>query len=242
MADGQRIVITGSSGTIGGAVARALGEAGSRIVLHCNRGKDRAEALRGELARCGAKAHVIATDLSKPKNAERLVDESMKLLGGIDVLIHAAAIFGKMPLGTVTDEEWSDIIDTNLKASFFLAQAAGIPMQTDGGSIVIISDVAARRPYAGYLPYCISKAGVDAMVRGLARALAPKVIVNAVAPYAVTRPEGLSDSGWNDIMNKVPLHRQTGADEIARLVKILCDKNSTITGQIIAIDGGRTLG
>lgn len=241
MTDGQRIVITGSTGTIGGSIVRAFGNAENRLVLHCKSAKDRAATLKGELSASDIEAHVVALDLSKPKNAERLVDESMKILGGIDVLVHAAAIFGRMPLGTVTDEEWNSIIDTNLKASFFIAQAAGIHMQKDGGSIVIISDVAAQRPYAGYLPYCISKAGIDAMVHGLAKALAPKVIVNAVAPYAVTRPAGISDSGWNDMMNKVPLHRQTGADEVAGLVKILCDKNSTITGQIIAIDGGRTL-
>ena len=114
-------------------------------------------------------------------------------------------------------------------------------MQRGGGRMIFLSDVAAQRPYAGYLPYCVAKAGVDALVRGLAKSLAPKVQVNGVAPYLVTRPEWLSDKGWADLLSKMPMRKASEPDEIASVVEMIAKSGDSITGQVIAIDGGRLL-
>lgn len=238
---GKKIIITGATGHIGQALVKALAGPGNQIVIHCNRSIREAEGLKMEAEARGAKAFVIPFDLSRIENVESLVSESVQTMDGLDILIHTAAVFEKTPLGTVTEEQWDAIIDLDLKAAFFLAQSAGISMQGGGGSIILISDVAAKRPYAGYLPYCIAKAGVDAIVKGLAKALAPKVLVNGIAPYIVTRPDGLSDRGWNDMLDKMPLHRETAPEEIASVAEMLCGEKTSITGQIVTVDGGRTL-
>jgi len=241
MIEGKKILITGATGTIGGALVREFAVAGNRIVIHCHRAIETAEGLRKDIESRGAVAHIVSSDLSIVENAERLTSESIEVMGGLDVLIHAAAIFEKTPLGTVTEEQWTRIIDTNLKATFFLAQSAGMSMRTNGGSIVIISDVAAEKPYADYLPYCISKAGIDALVKGLAKALAPRITVNGIAPYVVTKPEGISDSSWSDMLSKMPLHRPTKPEEIAKLAGMLGNTENSITGQIVAVDGAKTV-
>lgn len=236
-----RILITGATGIIGTEIARALAERGVSIVLHHHRSLERAEALAAELTRTGAAVHVVARDLSIAVQAAALATQARELLGGMDLLVHGAANFERTPLGTVTEAQWDHVFDLNLKAAFFLAQAAAEKMRESGGSIIFLSDVAARRPYGGYLPHCLAKAGIDALTRGLARSLAPAVTVNAVAPYVVTRPKGISDWEWNDILEKTPLKRPSAPEEVAAVVKMLASFGESITGQVICVDGGRLI-
>ncbi len=237
----SRILITGATGVIGNEIARALAEPGVTLALHYHRSRERAEALAGELARTGAKVHLLPRDLSIAAQAAALAQQARELLGGMDLLVHAAANFERTPLGMVTEAQWEAVFDMNLKAAFFLAQTAAEGMRESGGSIIFLSDVAARRPYGGYLPHCLAKAGIDALTRGLARSLAPAVTVNAVAPYVVTRPKGISDWEWNDILEKTPLKRPSAPQEVAAVVKMLASFGESITGQIISIDGGRLI-
>ena len=235
-----KILIAGATGALGSAIARTFAGPGRSIALHAHASLEKADQLAAELRAGGAEAIVLAGDLARADEAVRLAGEAFEKLGGLDLLVHAAARFEKTPLGTVTETQWDAIVDLDLKGAFFLAQELGMRMQHTGGRMIFLSDVAAVKPYAGYLPYCIAKAGVDALVRGLAKSLAPKVLVNGVAPYVVTRPAGLSDRGWSDLLSKMPARRAQTADEIAAIVAMLA-ANESITGQIIAADGGRLL-
>lgn len=240
MSRAEKILIVGATGVLGGAIARTLAGPGRAIALHAHAASAKAETLAAELAGAGAKTVVLGGDLARVDEAIRLGNEAFEKLGGLDLLVHAAARFEKTPLGTVTEEQWDALLDLDLKGAFFLAQELGIRMQHTGGKMIFLSDVAAARPYAGYLPYCIAKAGIDALVRGLAKSLAPKVLVNGVAPYVVTRPAGLSDRGWDDLLLKMPAKRAQTPEEIAAIVAMLA-ANDAMTGQIIAADGGRLL-
>ncbi len=235
------ILVTGSTGTLGSAISRRLSSSGVKIALQYHSNKDRAQSLAAELAGSGAEAFALEANLSLEGKASRLVREAAERMGGLNLLVHAASTFDKTPLGTVTEEQWDRIMAVDLKSAFFLAQEAGLMMQRGGGRMIFLSDVAAQRPYAGYLPYCVAKAGVDALVRGLAKSLAPKVQVNGVAPYLVTRPEWLSDKGWADLLSKMPMRKASEPDEIASVVEMIAKSGDSITGQVIAIDGGRLL-
>ncbi|MBN1282583.1 MAG: SDR family oxidoreductase [Proteobacteria bacterium] len=237
----RKILITGATGTIGSAAARALALPGASMTLCFKSRGERAEALKGELSGL-CDVHLAREDLSLDGACEALVDLCCARMGGVDLLVHCAATLEKTPLGTVTHDQWGRILDTNLKAAFFLAQAAGMRMQAQagGGSIVLISDIAGQRPYGGYIPHSISKAGIDALVRGLARALAPSVTANAVAPYIVTRPRGMTDAEWQGVLDRTPMRRASTAEEVAAIVKAVA-QSETMTGQVISIDGGRLL-
>lgn len=237
----RKMLITGATGAIGQAVAMAMALPGVAMCLCFKGQEERARELSSTLSDICA-VHLIRSDLSLAGAPERAVDESCERMGGMDLLVHCAAILEKTPLGTVTPDQWERILNTNLRASFFLAQSAGMRMQAEaqGGSMVFISDVAAKRPYGGYIPYSISKAGVDALVMGLARSLAPKVTANAIAPYAVTRHARTTDVEWDEILKRTPMRRATEASEIASIVKAIA-QSETMTGQVIAVDGGRLL-
>lgn len=237
----RHILITGATGSIGREVVKSLASPDVNLFIHCKFSAEEIGSLKFECEEMGARVHAKLSDISNIANAIALVGEACDQMGGLDAIVHCAAIFRKTPLGDVSEETWNEMIDTNLKSSFFLAQAASEKMKENGGSIIMLTDIAASRPYAGYLPYCISKAGIDAMIKGLAKALAPKITVNGVAPYAVTRPNEITDEGWNDMMNKIPLHRPSTAREIADIIKFLLQEDSTITGEIVRIDGGRSL-
>lgn len=241
MKEQKKILITGSAGTIGSALADFLADAEVKIALHYNKSAGKVETLARDIRNRVSEVFTFQADLSSVKAAENLIAEADKKLDGLNVLIHTASVFERTPLGSVTEEQWDRIIEADLKSVFFLAQAAGLAMQRAGGKIFLFSDVAGIRPYAGYLPYCISKAGVNSLVKGLAKSLAPKVQVNAVAPYVVTRPEGLSDKGWNDILSKMPMKKATTVKEISSIVKTLIYSTESVTGQIIVLDGGRLL-
>lgn len=237
----KKMLITGCTGSIGREVAMAMALPGVAMCLCFREQEERALELKSMLSDI-CEAHLIRSDLSLAGAPEKTVEECCERMGGMDLLVHCAAILEKTPFGTVTPDQWERILNTNLRASFFLAQAAGMRMQAEagGGSMVFISDVAARRPYGGYLPYSISKAGIDSLVTGLARSLAPKVTANAIAPYAVAKHAGMTDAEWDEILDRTPMRRATDASEIASIVKAVA-QSETITGQVIAVDGGRLL-
>ncbi len=236
-----RILITGATGIIGTAIVRALTTKGVNLALQYHHSSSEAHALQAEVERGGGRAFAIAANLREQGQAAHLAHQALELMGGIDVLIHAAADFERTPLGTVTEAQWDHVFSLNLKSAFFLAQAVAKEMRDQGGTIIFLSDISARRPYGGYLPYCLAKAGIDALTTGLARALAPTITVNAVAPYVVTRPKGISDWEWNDLLEKTPMKRPSAPEEIATIVKMLSTKPGSMTGQIISVDGGRLI-
>jgi pteridine reductase len=237
----KRILITGATGSLGSCMAQAFAESDAHMVFSYFKNKNKARELVENIQGKANSVEAVQADLAKPNGPLHLISHCTKTLGGVDVLIHCASLFEKTPLGTVTSDKWDELIQINLRAAFFLAQSAAESMQVHGGSMIFLSDVAVQKPYGSYLPYCIAKAGIEALVRGLARTLAPKVRVNAVAPYIVTRPEGMSDKGWTDLINKTPMRQPNSVQEIVGLVKWLALDAHTTTGQVIAVDGGRLL-
>jgi len=235
-----KVLITGATGSIGSVISVQLAKIGADIALHYYKDEKRAMKLAAEIGHEGPKVVIIKADFRRTKEIIRMVNEAAEKLGGLNVLVHCAAKFVKTPFGKVTEEIFDDLINVNLKASFFLAQAAKHFMK-DGGRMIFFSDVAVKKPYSDYLPYCISKGGIDTMVKGLAKKFAPKICVNAIAPYLVTRPLDLSDKDWNDMINKTPAKRESPPSEIAEIVAFLLSASPSLTGQIIAVDGGRLL-
>ena len=235
-------LVTGSAKRIGRAVANALADRGVHQAVHYRTSKTEAEDAVEMFRILGVEAESFQADLSQVKEVEALASEVLKRFGRLDILVNNASVFFPSPLGEVTDLQWDTLINTNLKGPFFLAQKVGLAMKAAvGGTIINIGDWAAERPYTGYLPYCISKAGVVAMTKGLAKALAPEVRVNCINPGPVMLPEDLSEAEKEEIMRKTPLQRTGSPADIANAVVFLCEGADFMTGAVITVDGGRAV-
>lgn len=235
-------LVTGSAKRIGRAVANALADRGVHQAVHYRTSKTEAEDAVKLFRVLGVEAESFQADLSQVKEVEALASEVLKRFGRLDILVNNASVFFPSPLGEVTDLQWDTLINTNLKGPFFLAQKVGLAMKAAvGGTIINIGDWAAERPYTGYLPYCISKAGVVAMTKGLAKALAPEVRVNCINPGPVMLPEDLSEAEKEEVMRKTPLQRTGSPADIANAVVFLCEGTDFMTGAVITVDGGRTV-
>ena len=235
-------LVTGSAKRIGRAVANALADRGVHQAVHYRTSKTEAEDAVELFRVLGVEAESFQADLSQVKEVEALASEVLKRFGRLDILVNNASVFFPSPLGEVTDLQWDALINTNLKGPFFLAQKVGLAMKAAvGGTIINIGDWAAERPYTGYLPYCISKAGVVAMTKGLAKALAPEVRVNCINPGPVMLPEDLSEAEKEEVMRKIPLQRTGSPADIANAVVFLCEGTDFMTGAVITVDGGRAV-
>ncbi|MFB3072202.1 MAG: SDR family oxidoreductase [bacterium] len=235
-------LVTGSAKRIGRAVANALADRGVHQAVHYRTSKTEADEAVELFRVLGVEAESFQADLSQVKEVEALASEVLKRFGRLDILVNNASVFFPSPLGEVTDIQWDTLINTNLKGPFFLAQKVGLAMKAAvGGTIINIGDWAAERPYAGYLPYCISKAGVVAMTKGLAKALAPEVRVNCINPGPVMLPEDLSEAEKEEVMRKTPLQRTGSPADIANAVVFLCEGTDFMTGAVITVDGGRAV-
>ncbi len=240
---GKTALITGGARRIGASIARILHGAGMNLALHYFSSSDEAENLQRELNAQRAKSVILLQgDLRQITTLNGLVEQVIAQWNRLDVLVNNASSFYPTPVGAATEDQWHDLVDTNLKAPFFLAQAAAPQLRRVQGNIVNIIDVHAQRPMAKHPIYCSAKAGLAMLTQSLARDLAPDVRVNGVAPGAILWPEsGMSDTTKNYILSRVPLKRPGDADDIARALLFLVRDGGYITGQVIAVDGGRTL-
>ncbi len=237
-------LITGAAQRIGAQIARTLHGAGMKLVLHYRGSQAAAQALATELNQSRANtATLLQADLSDPATLAPLVEAAAAHWGRLDALVNNASTFYPTPVGTVTLPQWQDLMDVNLKAPFFLAQAAAPLLTKSGGCIVNIADIHADRPLKGYPVYCMAKAGLVMMTRALARELGPAVRVNAVAPGAILWPEqGLDSAAQASILARTALKRQGNPKDIASTVLFLIRDAEYITGQVLSVDGGRSLG
>lgn len=242
MTENKKALITGATGKVGQAVCLELAGAGFDIGIHYNLSEQRAWELAGRVEEAGGQTAVLKADLASFDECEDLEERTYNDLGHIDLFVHCASVFPQMPIGRVMPDDWDEMMAINLRSAFFLSQSIGLKMKEvkRDGRIVHFSDIAAARPYADYIPYCMSKAAIESMVKGLALDLAPEVKVNAIAPYLV-RAEGSLNDEDNKLLKKVPLQRTTTPQEIARLITLLATASASMTGQTIAIDGGRSL-
>jgi len=235
--------VTGAAARLGAAIAQKLHERGCDVVLHYNSNRDGAEALARRLneARPGS-AHLAQADLSLAAEVERLADETRRALGGLDVLVNNASRFYPTEVGQVTAGQWDDLLNSNLRGPWFLVQALVNDLRAAGGTVVNLIDVHAERPMRKHPVYSISKAGLAMMTRALALELGPAVRVNGVAPGAILWPEG--EAGAADraaILKRTALGRIGESADIASAVAYLALDAPYVTGQVLAVDGGRSL-
>lgn len=236
------ILVTGAAKRVGRAVALALARRGAHVVVHYHRSSEAAQRTVEEIKALGVRATALAADLSRVSEIESLVERAARFLGRLDVLINNAAVFWRTPFGAITERDWDDHLDVNLKATFFCAQAAAQVMQKQGeGKIINISDWAGYRPYADYIPYCVSKAGVIALTQVLARTLAPTIQVNGVAPGPVLLPEDYDEREREKIIQETPLGSLGSPEDVAQAVLFLIEGSDFITGHTLVVDGGRLI-
>jgi pteridine reductase len=242
---GKTVLVTGGAKRIGAAIVRRLHAAGANVAIHCRSSLYDALALRAELNEKRAdSACTIQADLMEVSSLPRVVEETVQLFGHLDALVNNASSFYPTPLDKLTEQQWNDLLGTNLKAPLFLAQAAAPELRRRHGCIVNIVDIHADFPMHGHLLYNVAKTGLAGLTRALAQELAPQIRVNGIAPGVNLWPES---EAWQDeeqrrkIIAHTLLKREGEPDDIARTVQFLIADAPYITGQIIAVDGGRSI-
>lgn len=237
---GRVALVTGAGHRVGRAIALALAGRGLRVAVHYNSADAEAretvsmiEAASGQgAARC------FGADLVDPASPDRLVSQVVEHFGGLDVLVNSAAVMRRTPFGGVTVSEWDAMMALNLRAPFFLTQAAAPHLRKARGAVVNIADLAALETWPAYVPHGISKAGVIYMTRGLARVLGPEVRVCGVAPGAVLLPDDWSRDSAEHLADTTPLHRLGRPEDVSSTVVFLLESDY-VTGETIVVDGGR---
>src|SRR3990167_1122538 len=238
-------LITGAARRIGAEIATLLHAAGMRVVIHYHALKTQAEQLCQQLNHQRPNsAFALAADLSQVSHLVPLVQQAAEKWERLDVLINNASRFYPTQFGKATEDQWNDLFDSNLKSLFFLSQAAAPWLAAHQGCIVNLTDIHGDRPLRDYSVYCLTKAGVLMLTKVLAKELGPLVRVNGVSPGAIIWPEGqseLSEEVKQQILDKVPLATTGALTDIAKAVLFLVRDAGYVTGQIIAVDGGRLL-
>lgn len=235
-------IITGAAQRIGAAITRELHRRGMDVVIHFNASARAAGLLAKELnAERRGSAHLLRADLGKPDSYPALIQSAHGINKRLDVLINNAAVFYPTPLNKITARSWDEVMNVNLKAPLFLAQAAAPYLKKNMGCIINLTDIHALRTLKNHTIYSVSKAALVMLTRCLARELAPSVRVNAIAPGAILWPEHIPEEEQKAILERIPLRRTGTLDDISRAVRYLVEDAQYTTGQVLVIDGGRSL-
>ena len=242
--NGKVVLITGAARRIGAAIATTLHRNGANIAVHYRKSSADAEALVERLnTERPDSAASFQADLNDTEALPSLVEKVVAWHGTLDVLVNNASSFYPTPPGEITQAHWDDLVGSNLKAPLFLSQAALPALREAGGAIINLIDVHAQRPLRNHAVYGSAKAGLAMLTRSLAKDLAPEVRVNGVSPGAILWPEnGMDDATRETILKQIPLARPGQPEEIAGCVLYLVKDAAYVTGQIIAVDGGRSIG
>lgn len=241
---GKTVLITGGARRVGAVIARTLHAAGANVVVHYRGSAADAKAVAKELntARPDSAA-LVQADLLDIKRHAALVEVAVKTFGQLDVLVNNASSFYPTPVGEITESHWNDLLGTNLKAPLFLSQAAAPALRKTRGLILNLADIHGTRPLRHYTTYCVAKAGLIMLTKSLARELGPEVRVNAIAPGPVMWPEDGADPALQKkIIERTLLKRSGSPEDVARTALFFCTEAPYITGQILAVDGGRSVG
>jgi len=242
---GRVALVTGGARRVGAQIVRTLHGAGARVAVHYHRSATEAEALVGELnATRAASAIALHADLLEVTRLGELVEATTVAFGRLDILVNNASTFYPTPVGEITEAHWNDLLGSNLKAPLFLSQAAAPALRLARGLILNIVDIHGMRPLRRYPVYGVAKAGLIMLTRSLARELGPHVRVNAIAPGPVMWPaDGVADAELQKkIVERTLLKRSGSAQDIARTALFFAADAPYITGQILAVDGGRSVG
>lgn len=239
---GKTALVTGAGRRLGRVIALALAEAGADLLLHFHTSRAAAEETACGVEASGRRASALQADLADPAAVEALLAAARSASPRLDVLINSAAAYERAPLAELTVERWDAMLDLNLRAPFLLSRGAAPWLREDGGGVIInIVDLAGFMPWAHYLHYAVSKAGLIAMTRCLALELAPDIRVNAVAPGTVIPAPAQSAADLAAIQARTPLGQLASAEDVAQSVLFLAAGPPSVTGQVLAVDGGRSI-
>lgn len=240
---GKVALITGAAKRIGAEIAKTLHAEGAIVVIHYGHSEQAAKQLALELNAIRPNScHCFQAMLGDVSGLSKMVQEVTDLTGRLDILVNNASSFYPTPLSEITESDWSNLFDSNLKGPMFLSQAAAPFLRDSHGCIINMVDIHAERPLAKHPVYCSAKAGLVMLTKSLALELGPEVRVNGVAPGIIMWPEGDQDETLQgDLLSRTALKRKGSTKDITDTVLFLVRDGSYITGQIIAVDGGRTL-
>lgn len=235
---GRIALVTGGAHRVGRALSVALAEAGMRVAINYNSASAEADALVAELAARGHESRAYQADLTQSDAPASLIGAVTRDFGGLDVLVNSAAVMRRTPVDEVSVAEWDNIFALNLRAPFFMSQAAHPWLRKANGNIVNLADLAAFETWPDYIPHGISKAGIVQMTRAMARVYAPEVRVNAIAPGAVLLPDAWDDSTRAHFAQTTPLHRIGSPNDVVGAMMYLL-QSDYVTGDTLLVDGGR---
>jgi pteridine reductase len=238
---GRVALVTGAGVRVGRAIAVGLAAAGCDVAVHYHGSAAGADETARLIRKLGRRAESLAADLRDAGAARDLAGRAARAFGGrLDVVVNSAAVMVRESVDAVTPESWDATLDLNLRAGFFVAQGAAPLLRTARGKIVNIADVAGFEPWTNYVPHCVSKAGVVMLTKALAKALAPDITVNAVAPGPVLLPDQWDATTQDHIRDTTPLRRLGDPAEVVSAVRFLIE-NDFVTGTVLVVDGGRLI-
>jgi NAD(P)-dependent dehydrogenase (short-subunit alcohol dehydrogenase family) len=238
----QVALVTGAGRRLGQIIALTLGRAGANLVVHYNESKEGAQACVREIECLGGQAIAVRADVSRPKQVAAMFQTAEKRFGQLDLLVNNAGVFFPVKWDQLSEDDWDKMLDINLKGAFFCAQAAARIMRRQGrGRVVIISSLGGLQAWPDYIHYCASKAGAISLTRCLAKALAPHIQVNSVAPGTILFPGERRDARMKRIIRGTPLRRAGRPEDIAETVLFLATRSDFITGQVFVVDGGSAI-
>ncbi len=237
--EGRTALVTGAGVRVGRALAVALGREKMRVAVHYNSSRSEADETIRLIEEAGGQATAFQSDLTLAESPAKLINSVSHAFGPLHVLVNSAAVMLRQPFGSITLKDWDATMTLNLRAPFFMSQAAAGAM-TEGGAIVNISDLAAVETWPSYIPHSISKSGVIKMTEGLARVLAPSIRVNAIAPGAVLLPDDWGDQTGERLSDTTPLRRLGDPNDVVEAMLYLL-RADYVTGETIVVDGGRRI-
>ncbi len=236
----QVVLVTGGARRVGAAIVREFASRGARVVIHHHRSEAEARALAADVAKSGGRAELAQADLRDSREIQLMVRDIEVRVGYVDVLVNNASTFFETPLASTSDAEFAELIDVNLRAPFLLARRIAPTMTNRGrGAIVNLVDVYAEKYLRGHLVYCVAKAGLEMMTKGLARELAPAVRVFGVAPGTVLFPDDYPEEKRERLRRSIPLGREGAPEDVARAARFLVEEGDYVTGAILRVDGGK---
>ena len=239
--EGAAALVTGAGKRIGQAIAIGLAQSGCDVAIHYHGSAHGAEETARAVRSAGRRAELLPADLTDAAASRGLADQAARALKRLDIVINSAAIMVREPVEAVTPESWDGTIDLNLRATFFVSQGAIPHLRRTKGKIVNMADIAGIEPWPAYVPHCVSKAGVIMLTQALARALAPDIAVNAVAPGAVLLPEDWDEEAREHIRKTTPLARLGDPADVVAAVRFLLAGTDYVTGTVLVVDGGRLI-
>lgn len=239
---GKTALVTGGAVRLGRALAVGLARRGANVAITYHRSADAGAEVVGELRALGVRALAVRCDQRHEDQVQAALATTLREYGRLDILVNSAAVFHRTPFETLDAAAWDEHVDTNLRGPYLFALHAAEALREHGcGKIVNIADIAGFRAWVHHIPYSVSKAGLISLTQGLARALAPDVQVNAVAPGAVLWPEDYPEDLRQQLVDRIPLQRGGSPEDVVRTVLYLIEGSDFVTGAVVPVDGGRSL-